>query len=80
MSQSCSLQLSLMSALLFQFYLSSGDLDQFEAAQNEEEQKAILARVAANLPVLNRTAGGGRRSTHLSFLPTLPCVLDLLQH
>ena len=62
-----------MSALFFQFYLSSGDLDQFEAAQNEEEQKAILARVAANLPVLNRTAGGGRGFTNLYFIPTLFC-------
>jgi len=62
-----------MSALFFQFYLSSSDLDQFEAAQNEEEQKAILASIAANLPVLNRTASGGRGSTNLYFLPTIFC-------
>ena len=54
---------------MLQFYLSSSDIDQFEAAQSEDEQRAILARLGASLPVLCRTSAGGRRQA--AFIPDI---------
>lgn len=43
-----------------QFYLGKEDVERFEAAENEELQREILAHIARNLPVQTRTASGGK--------------------